>query len=188
MEQDTQQLLGDMESRMSQAVHALQGELAKLRTGRAHPDLLAHIKIESYGSQMPLEQVASVSVEGGQTLLIAPWDRQNVAAIEKAIQTSDLNLNPVSHGDKVRVTLPALTAERRGELMKLVGASAEKAKVSIRNVRRDGLQQLKDQVKAKTLTEDQERSAGQAIQKATDRVIASVNEVKEAKETELQTI
>ena len=185
---DTRELLQETKERMEQVVTALHAELAKLRTGRAHPALLEHISVESYGSVLRLKEVASITLDSGQTLLISPWDTQQVPAIEKAISESDLGLSPVSHGDKIRVTLPALTQERRQELMKVVGNAAEKSRVAVRGIRRDVLQRLKESVKDKHLSEDEERSIQGDVQKLTDHAIASVDELKSHKDTELQTV
>ena len=178
----------DAEKRMAKAVEALQQELAKLRTGRAHPSLLDHIKVEYYGSEVPLSQAASVTVLDPRTLGITPWDKSLTKVIEKAILNSDLGLNPATTGDLIRIPLPPLTEERRKDMIRVVRHEAENARVAIRNVRRDANQHLKTLVKNKEVSEDDERHAEEKIQQLTNAVIARVDQMLAAKEKELMEI
>lgn len=178
----------DAKTRMARSIDALRQELSKLRTGRAHPSLLDHVRVSYYGSEMPLNQVANVSVQDARTLGVAPYDKGMVSAIEKAIRDSDLGLNPVSAGNLIRVPLPALTEERRKDLIKVVRHEAEAARVAIRNVRREANHALKELVKDKVVSEDQERRAEDEVQKLTDRFVAEVDKVLQAKEADLMEI
>lgn len=178
----------DAKTRMARSIDALRQELSKLRTGRAHPSLLDHVRVSYYGSEMPLNQVANVSVQDARTLGVAPYDKGMVSAIEKAIRDSDLGLNPVSAGNLIRVPLPALTEERRKDLIKVVRHEAEAARVAIRNVRREANHALKELVKEKVVSEDQERRAEDEVQKLTDRFVAEVDKVVQAKEADLMEI
>jgi len=178
----------ESEQRMQKSIKALQDELAKLRTGRAHASLLDHIHVESYGSPVPLSHVASISVTDNRTLTVTPWDKTMVAPVEKAIRSSDLGLNPATVGQAIRVPLPPLTEERRKDLTKVVKSEGENAKVAIRNIRRDAMQHLKDLLKDKAIGEDDERRAEETIQKLTDKYIAEVDKTVLAKETELMSI
>lgn len=174
--------------RMNKCLETFKNELAKLRTGRAQPSLLEHIKVPCYGQDMPLNQVASVTAEGPRILAVTAWDKGLVSAIEKAIRTSDLGLNPATAGQVVRVPLPALTEERRRDLVKVVRDEAEKARVAIRNVRRDANQSYKDLLKEKAISEDEERRAQGEIQKITDKFIAEVEKMLAAKEADLMEV
>ncbi|MCH8477555.1 MAG: ribosome recycling factor [Wenzhouxiangella sp.] len=176
------------DSRMVKSVAALKNELAKIRTGRAHPSLLEHITVEYYGSEVPLNQAASISAEDARTLSVVPFDKSMVSKIEKAIMTSDLGLNPATAGVNIRVPLPALTEERRTELTKVVQGEGEQAKVAIRNIRRDANHQLKDFLKEKELTEDDVRKGETIVQQLTDRYVGQVDELVEAKCRELMEI
>jgi ribosome recycling factor len=180
-----QDIKQDAAERMGKSVEALRGELKKLRTGRAHTSLLDHITVEYYGSQVPLSQVANVGVEDSRTLTITPWDRQMVAVVEKAILTSDLGLNPATAGTVIRVPLPPLTEERRRDMVKVVKHEGENAKVAIRNIRRDALHHVKELLKEKEITEDDDRRAHDEIQQLTDKHIAVVDKVVEEKEQEV---
>ncbi|MCA1799241.1 MAG: ribosome recycling factor [Xanthomonadaceae bacterium] len=173
------------ETRMAKSIESLKHELTKLRTGRAHTSLLDHITVDYYGSQMALNQVASISVPDARTLLIQPWEKGMVSSIEKAIMTSDLGLTPATAGTIIRVPLPVLTEERRRELVKVVKSEGEGARVAIRNIRRDANNELKALLKDKEVTEDEERRAQDDIQKLTDRHIAEVDQMLTAKEAEL---
>lgn len=175
----------DAEKRMQKALESLEHELTKVRTGRANVSLLDHVHIDYYGSQMPLNQVASVTTPDARTLLITPWEKQMVPVIEKAILTSDLGLNPSTAGTAIRVPMPALTEERRKELIKVVRHEAEQARVSIRNVRRDSNQKFKDAVKDKLMTEDDEKRGHDMIQKLTDKFIVDIDRILQVKEKEL---
>ena len=178
----------DAKTRMTRSIDALRQELSKVRTGRAHPSLLDHVRVSYYGSDMPLNQVANVSVQDARTLGVAPYDKGMVSAVEKAIRDSDLGLNPVTAGTLIRVPLPALTEERRRDLIKVVRHEAEAARVAVRNVRREANHALKELVKEKLVSEDQERRAEEEVQKLTDRFIAEVDKVLQAKESDLMEI
>lgn len=176
------------ETRMKKSLEALKNELSKLRTGRAHTGLMEHITVEYYGSPVPLSQVAQVAVEDARTLTVTPWDRTMVQAIEKAIMTSDLGLNPATSGTVIRVPMPALTEQRRKEMIKVVHKEGEAAKVAVRNIRRDSNGELKNLLKAKTISEDDERGAEETIQKLTDKYIVEIDKVVEAKEKDMMEI
>ena len=178
----------DAKSRMQKSVEALRGNLAKLRTGRAHPSLLDHITVEYYGSEVPLGQCANVSVDDARTLTITPWEKDMVAKIEKAIMTSDLGLNPNTAGTVIRIALPPLTEERRRELVKLMRAEGENARVAIRNVRRDANNDLKELVKEKLISEDEERRGEQDVQKLTDKYVGEVETLLDEKEQETMSV
>ena len=178
----------DAKTRMARSIDALRQELSKVRTGRAHPSMLDHVRVSYYGSDMPLNQVANVSVQDARTLGVAPYDKGMVSAVEKAIRDSDLGLNPVTAGTLIRVPLPALTEERRRDLIKVVRHEAEAARVAVRNVRREANHALKELVKEKLVSEDQERRAEEEVQKLTDRFIVEVDKVLQAKEADLMEI
>ncbi|MBI3774138.1 MAG: ribosome recycling factor [Gammaproteobacteria bacterium] len=178
----------DSETRMHKSVDALKAELSKLRTGRASTAILEHIKVAYYGNDVPLSQVANVAVADARTLTIQPWEKPMVAVIEKAILESNLGLNPMTAGNLIRVPVPALTEERRRDLTKVVKGTGEDAKIAIRNVRRDANQHLKNLLKEKQVTEDEERRAQDDVQKLTDRFVADVDKLLAAKEKELMEI
>lgn len=178
----------DAETRMGKSIEALKKELTKLRTGRAHPSLLDHITVDYYGSQVPLNQVANISVEDARTLGVSPWEKPMVPVIEKAILTSDLGLNPATSGNLIRVPMPALTEERRKDMTRVVRQEGENARVAIRNIRRDANSDFKDLLKEKEITEDEERKAEADIQKITDKYIAEVDAAVAAKEKDLMEI
>ena len=178
----------DAQTRMAKSVDALRHDLTKVRTGRASTALVDHLKVNYYGSDMPLTQVASVTVSDARSLTITPWEKPMVAAVEKAILASDLGLTPNTAGTTIRINLPALTEERRRELTKLVHSEGESAKVAIRNIRRDANQQAKDLLKEKAISEDDERRVEGEIQKLTDDAIKDVDEVVKAKEQELMAV
>ncbi len=182
------EIMNDAEKRMKKSLESLHLDFAKLRTGRAHPSLLDHIKVDYYGSEMPLSQVASVSVSDPRTLLVAPWEKQMVQVIEKAILTSDLGLNPATSGTNIRVPMPPLTEQRRKEMTKVVRSEAENAKVAIRNIRRDANQQLKELLKDKEISEDDDRRGQEKIQKVTDKYIAEVDHMLQEKEADLMEV
>jgi ribosome recycling factor len=175
----------DAETRMAKSVDALKHDLTRLRTGRASPALVEHLKVNYYGSDVPLSQVANVAVSDARTLTITPWEKSMVAAVEKAILASDLGLTPTTAGTVIRINMPPLTEQRRKELAKHVAHEGENAKVAIRNVRRDAMQQVKDLLKERKVTEDEERRAEEDIQKLTDRFVKDVDVVAKAKEQEL---
>ncbi len=178
----------DAKERMEKSVESLRSELLKIRTGRAHTSLLDHVNVEYYGMEVPINQVASVTASDGRTLLVTPYEKGMVPKIEKAIMQSDLGLNPASQGDVLRIPMPALNEERRKELVKVVRNESEQARVAIRNVRRDANQEFKNRVKDKSLTEDDQRAGEERVQKLTDRYVAQVDELLEAKEKELMSI
>ncbi len=178
----------DATTRMGKSVEALVHELAKVRTGRAHPSLLDHIRVDYYGSETPLSQVANINSEDARTLTVTPWDKSMVSVIEKAIMTSDLGLNPMSAGTVIRVPMPPLTEERRKDLIRVVRHEAEGAKVAIRNIRRDANHELKELVKEKVISEDDERRGQEIIQNLTDQHIKKVDEVLDEKEKDLMEI
>lgn len=175
----------DAAERMAKSVASLKQDLTKLRTGRAHTSLLDHITVEYYGSQVPLNQVSNVGVEDSRTLTITPWEKDMVAAIEKAIMNSDLGLNPASAGTVIRVPLPSLTEERRKDMIRVVRNEAEGGRIAIRNIRRDALGDAKELLKEKMIGEDDERRAHDEIQVITDKHVAEIDKVLADKESEL---
>ncbi len=178
----------DADSRMQKALEALSNNFNKIRTGRAHPSLLDSIQVNYYGSNTPLSQVANISVEDGRTLSVTPWEPNLVPEIERAIMKSDLGLNPSTAGSVIRLPMPALTEETRKGFTKQAKAEAENARVSIRNVRRDALAQVKGLVNDKEIGEDDERRAADEIQKITDKYVAEVDKALAAKEQDLMAI
>ena len=178
----------DARERMAKSVAALQQELTKIRTGRAHTSLLDHITVEYYGSQVPLNQVSNVGIEDSRTLTVTPWEKEMVAVIEKAILTSDLGLNPATAGTVIRVPLPPLTEERRKDLIRVVRHEAEGGRVAVRNIRRDAIHDIKDLLKEKMIGEDDEHRAEEEIQGITDKFVAEIDEILAAKEDELMEI
>ena len=184
----TTEIKNDATQRMQKCLDALKTELAKLRTGRASAAILDHVRVDYYGSPVPLSQVASVVVEDARTITITPWEKPMVGPIEKAIMTSDLGLNPNTAGQTIRINMPPLTEERRRDLAKVVKTEGEGAKVAIRNVRRDANQAIKDQEKAKKITADDVKRGEAEIQKLTDQFVAKVDEAAAAKEKELMSM
>lgn len=182
------EILKDADQRMDKSLAALKQELAKIRTGRAHPSLLEHITVSYYGSNVPLNQAANVGVQDARTLSITAWDKNTIPDIEKAILNSDLGLNPVTAGDVIRVPLPPLTEDRRKELIKVVKAEAEKSRVAVRNIRRDANHSLKNLLKDKELTEDSEHRFEDQVQKLTNEHVAKIDKLLEEKEKELMEI
>ncbi len=178
----------DAMTRMDKSLDALKHEFAKIRTGRAHTSLLDHITVEYYGNEVPLNQVANIGVEDARTLTVTPWEKPMVAKVEKAIMTSDLGLNPATSGSVIRVPLPALTEERRKDLIRVVRHEAETGRVAIRNIRRDALHTLKELLKEKAISEDEERRAEAEIQKVTDQHVAGVDAMLAEKEQDLLSI
>jgi len=175
----------DASARMQKCVQVFQADLKKLRTGRAHPSLVEHLKVDYYGADVPLQQVANISIEDARTLVISPWEKTMVGPIEKAIHKSELGLTPMTAGTVIRVPLPPLTEERRRDISKVVRQDAENARVSIRNVRRDVLTDIKELLKEKEISQDDERKAQDDIQKLTDRFIGEVDQQLAAKEKEI---
>lgn len=178
----------DVEAKMKKSLDALQSEFTKLRTGRAHPSLLDHVRVSYYGNETPLNQVAAIAVADARTLMITPWEKNMTAAIEKAILTAELGLNPISAGTVIRVPMPPLSEERRKDMIKVARAEAENGRVSIRNVRRDANNALKEQIKKKLITEDDERRAQDEIQKITDKFIKEVDKLLANKEADLMEV
>lgn len=176
------------EQKMHKSLEALKTDLGKVRTGRAHTGILDHITVDYYGTQMPLNQVANLTLLDARTIGISPWEKKMGAVIEKAIRESDLGLNPSAQGDVIRVPMPALTEERRRELIKVVKGEGENAKVAVRNLRRDANHHLKELLKQKTVSEDDERRAQDDIQKLTDKFIAEIDKLLAAKETDLMAV
>jgi ribosome recycling factor len=175
----------DAAARMKKSIESLKHEFAKIRTGRAHTSLLDHITVEYYGSEVPLSQVANIGIEDARTLTVTPWEKPMVTVVEKAIMTSDLGLNPATSGSVIRVPLPVLTEERRKDLIRVVRHEAENGRVAIRNIRRDALHTLKELLKEKEISEDQERRAETEIQKLTDQAVSRVDAELAAKEEDL---
>lgn len=178
----------DAESRMAKSVDSLKTELTKIRTGRAHPSLLDQVMVDYYGTLTPIKQISSIVAEDARSLAVTPWEKPMVAAVEKAIMTANLGLNPSSQGTVIRVPMPALTEERRRDLVKVVKAEGEGAKVAVRNIRRDANGDFKDLLKDKEISEDENRKAEDGIQKITDKYIAEIDKVLEAKEKEMMEI
>jgi len=178
----------DATKRMQKCVDTLKAELMKLRTGRANAGMLDHVRVDYYGSEVPISQVASVVVEDARTITITPWEKPMVIAIEKAIMSSDLGLNPNTAGQIIRINMPPLTEERRRDLAKVVKTEAENAKVAVRNVRRDANQAIKELEKGKKITADDVKRAETEIQKLTDQFVAKVDEVAQGKEKELMSM
>lgn len=175
----------DAKSRMEKSVESLRSQMSKIRTGRAHPSLLDGIMVPYYGSDTPLNQLANITIEDSRTLALTIFDKSASGAVEKAIMTSDLGLNPAAAGAVIRVPLPALTEERRKDLVKIVRAEAEQGRVAVRNIRRDANSDLKELLKEKEITEDDERKATEEIQKLTDTFIGQIDKLLEDKEKDL---
>lgn len=178
----------DSDARMRKCIDSFKAELTKLRTGRAHPSILDHVRVDYYGSEMAINQVANIVTSDARTLTITPWEKNMVNPIDKAIRESGLGFNPVTTGDVIRVPMPALNEERRKELIKVVRTEAESARVSIRNVRRDANTEIKNLLKAKEITEDEERRLSDEVQKVTDKFVAEVDQVTTAKEADLMAV
>lgn len=181
-------IIKDAETKMRKTIDSYKNEIAKLRTGRANPSILDHVRVDYYGSEMAIHQVANITVSDARTLTISPWEKKMGPLIEKAILNSDLGLNPTSSGDVIRVPMPALNEERRKDLIKVVRTEAEGARVGIRNVRRDANGLLKEMLKKKEITEDEERKLGDDVQKLTDKFVVEVDQLTTAKETDLMAI
>ena len=176
------------EQKMRKTVETLKTDLAKVRTGRAHTGLLDHIMVDYYGTPTPIPQVGNVTLLDARTIGVSPWDKKMAPTIEKAIRNSDLGLNPATMGETVRVPMPALTEERRKDLIKVVRHEGENARVAVRNVRRDAIHHLKDLVKQKKASEDEERRAEEEMQKLTDRSIADIDKLLQQKESDLMAV
>ncbi len=178
----------DASDRMSKSVAALKQEMTKIRTGRANVSLLDHISVEYYGSQVPLKQVSNVGVEDSRTLIVTPWEKDMVPVIEKAIINSDLGLNPASAGTVIRVPLPALTEERRKDMIRVVRNEAEGGRIAVRNIRRDAISDIKDLLKEKMIGEDDEHRGEDDIQVITDKYVGEIDKILDEKEKELMEI
>lgn len=179
------ELKQNVEGRMLKSIEALKHDLAKVRTGRAHTGILDHVQVDYYGSMMPINQVANVTLIDARTLGVQPWEKPMIPKVEKAIRDADLGLNPATQGDVIRVPMPMLTEERRRELIKVVKHEGEAAKVAIRNLRRDANTHLKDALKKKEVAEDDERRAQDDVQRLTDRYVAEIDRMLAEKEKEL---
>ena len=175
-------------ARMMKSIEALKQDFAKIRSGRAHPSLLDHVQVPYYGNDVPLSQVASVNVADARMLVVTPWEKTMVPVIEKAILTSNLGLNPATSGAVIRVPLPALTEERRRDMLKVVRAEAETMRVSVRNIRRDANTEVKHLLKEKKISQDEERRAEEDTQKLTDKHIAEIDKLLAEKEKELMEV
>lgn len=178
----------DARERMAKCVQTFQADLRKLRTGRAHPSLIEHLKVDYYGSDVPLQQVASIAVEEGRTLVVSPWEKTMVQPIEKAIHKSDLGLSPMTAGTVIRIPMPPLTEERRREITKVLRQDAEGARVAVRNVRRDVMADIKEALKEKLVSQDDERRAEVEVQKLTDKHVAEIDQLLAAKEKEVMQV
>jgi ribosome recycling factor len=176
------------EAKMHKSVEAFKGDLSKVRTGRAHTGILDHVSVDYYGTQTPINQIAKVTLIDGRTIGVAPFEKKLGQAVEKAIRDANLGLNPASAGDMIRVPMPALTEERRKELAKVVHKEAETARVAIRNLRRDAIHALKESLKKKEVSENDERRAAEDVQKLTDRHIAEIDKLLAQKESELMAV
>lgn len=178
----------DAAGRMQKSVAALTNSMAKIRAGRAHTSLLDHVMVPYYGSDVPLSQVANVGIEDARTLIVTPWEKPMLSVVEKAIMTSDLGVNPNSAGMTIRIPIPPLTEERRRDLVKVAKAEAENARIAVRNIRRDANSTLKELLKEKEISEDEERGAEEAIQKLTDSGIKQIEDVLTEKEADLMEV
>ena len=176
------------EQRMGKSAEALKVDLSKIRTGRAHTGLLDHLHVDYYGASLPINQCANVTLGDARTIVVQPWEKKMVPVIEKAIRDSDLGLNPSTSGDLIRVPMPALTEERRRDLIKVVRHEAETARVAVRNIRREANEHLKKLLKDHAVAEDEERRAQEDVQKLTDRFVAEIDKILAAKEADLMAI
>lgn len=181
-------ILKDAKQRMGKSAEALEHELSRLRTGRAHPSLLEHVKVDYYGAETPLNQVANINTEDARTLTVTPWEQGMVGAVEKAIINSDLGLNPNSAGTVIRVPVPPMTEERRRDMVKVVKGEAENARVAVRNIRRDANSDLKELEKEKEISKDELHKAEEQVQKLTDAAIADIDQILQKKEAELMEV
>lgn len=182
------EIRGSTEQKMLKSIESLKHDLAKIRTGRAHTGLLDHIQVEYYGAMVPLGQVANVGLADARTITVQPWEKKMLTVIEKAIRESDLGLNPATQGELLRIPMPALTEERRRDLTKVVRHEGENARVAVRNLRRDAIHQLKEMLKKKDVSEDDERRAQDDVQKLTDRFVGDIDKLVAEKEKELMTV
>ncbi|MBL8379119.1 MAG: ribosome recycling factor [Burkholderiales bacterium] len=176
------------EQKMQKSIEAFKNDLAKVRTGRAHTGLLDHIQVDYYGTPMPINQTANVTLIDARTIGVQPWEKKMVPVVEKAIRESDLGLNPATQGDMIRVPMPALTEQRRKELVKVVKGESEDARVAVRNLRREANEQLKKLLKDRAVSEDEERRAQDDVQKLTDRFTGEIDKLVSAKEAEIMAV
>ena len=181
-------ILKDAETRMGKSVDSMRAELAKIRTGRASPALIDHLSVDYYGTATPISQVSNISVQDARTLAVQPWEKNMVPVIEKAILEANLGLNPVTTGEIIRIPLPPLTEERRKEMAKLASAEGENGKVAVRNIRRDANNDVKELLKEKEITEDEDKQAHDQIQQLTDKYVATIDEVVAEKEAEIMQV
>jgi ribosome recycling factor len=180
-----EEIKSDAGQRMQKSVESLKGQLKKMRTGRANASLLEHLQVDYYGSEVPLNQVANITVEDSRTLMVTPWEKDMVKVVEKAIMVADLGLNPATAGTVIRVPMPALTEERRRDMIKLVKNEGENAKIAVRNIRRDALSDSKELLKEKEISEDDDHRMQDDVQKLTDEFVHKIDELIKTKETEL---
>lgn len=185
---EIKEIISREEARMDKTIESLKHEFANVRTGRAHTSLLDSVMVDYYGAPTPVNQVANVSAPDSRMILIAPWDKTMIGAIEKAILTSDLGLNPNNDGEAIRLAIPQLTEERRKELVKVVSKKAEDAKVAVRNIRRDANDAIKKEEKAKTITEDVSKDGQEQVQKLTDKKIKLIDELRDIKEKDVMSV
>lgn len=176
------------EAKMQKSIEALKTDLGKVRTGRAHTGILDHVTVDYYGAPTPINQICNISLADARTIVVTPWEKKMAGAVEKAIRDSDLGLNPASMGDGIRVPMPALTEERRRDLIKVVRSEAENARVAVRNIRRDANNELKALLKDKSITEDEDRRGQDDVQKLTDKYTAEVDKLLAAKEADLMQV
>lgn len=181
-------VISNADQKMVKSIDAFKSNLAKIRTGRAHTGLLEHIQVDYYGNPTPISQVAALGLADARTITVTPWEKPMVAAVEKAIRDSDLGLNPATQGNVIRVPMPALTEERRKDLVKLVKSEGEEAKIAIRNLRREANEGLKKLAKDKLISEDEERRSQDDIQKRTDKFVTEVDKLVVEKEKEIMTV
>ena len=181
-------IIDDAKTKMEKSIDSLRSDLTKIRTGRAHPSLLDHVSVDYYGSKTPINQISSVTTEDARTLTLKVWEKESIAAIEKAISSANLGLNPVVKGNVIRVPMPQLNEERRKELNKIVKQYGETAKIAIRNIRRDINQQLKQQTKAKEISQDEEQALHTRVEKLTADYVKQIDHILEQKEKELMEI
>ena len=184
----TTELKKTTEQKMQKSLEALKNDLGKIRTGRAHPGILDHVQVDYYGSMVPINQVANVTLIDARTIGVQAWEKPMIGKVEKAIRDADLGLNPATQGDMIRVPMPSLTEERRRELIKMVKHECEGAKIAVRNLRRDANTHLKDALKKKEVSEDDERRTQDDIQKLTDRFVAEIDKVLADKEKDLMAV
>ncbi len=181
-------ILKGAEQRMNKSIESMRGEMAKIRTGRASPALIDHLQVDYYGNPTPINQVANISVQDARTLAVQTWEKNMVPVVERAIMEANLGLNPVTAGDLIRIPMPALTEERRKELVKVASGEGENGKIAVRNIRRDANNELKNLQKDKEISEDEEKQANDSVQALTDKYVAQVDEIVKEKEAEILTV